>query len=95
MGGTGAAREQRTAGALGSWKGKIANTATTSSEFKKCIQPIMDGHEPTMVNIQWGSIVLFHMSLWNEPIEHGATPQDEPEAIARDLPILCEPQGQQ
>ena len=37
-------------------------TATTSSEFKMCIQPIMDGHAPTMVNIQWGFIVLFHIS---------------------------------
>jgi hypothetical protein len=44
-------------------KGKIAlSTATTSSEFKKRIQPIVDGHAPTMVNIWYGSIVLFHMS---------------------------------
>src|SRR5258705_5506761 len=37
-------------------------TATTSSELKQCIQPIMDGHAPTTVNIEWGSIVLFHIS---------------------------------
>ena len=48
-------------------KGVIAqpsnlSTATTSSEFKMCIQPIMDGHAPTTVNIEWGSIVLFHIS---------------------------------
>ena len=39
-------------------------TATSSSELKRCIQPVMDGHGPTMVNIQWGCILLFHMSLW-------------------------------
>ena len=39
-------------------------TATSSSEFKRCIQPIMDGHAPTMVNIWRGSIVLLHMSPW-------------------------------
>jgi len=39
-----------------------SSTATTSSEFKQCIQPIMDGHAPTMVNNQWGSIVLFYLS---------------------------------
>ena len=26
----------------------------------------MGGHAPTMLNIQWGSTVLFHISLWNE-----------------------------
>ena len=44
-------------------EGKIAfSTATTSSEFKKRIQPIMDGHAPTMVNIWYGAIALYHMS---------------------------------
>jgi len=39
-----------TAAVFASIKGKIASsTATTSSEFKKRIQPIMDGHGPTMV----------------------------------------------
>jgi len=42
------------------------STTTTSSEFKTRIQPIMDGYAPTVVNIWWGSIVLFHMSPWNE-----------------------------
>src|ERR1700683_529134 len=49
--------------AIGSMNTAITlSTATSSSEFKKCIQPIMDGHAPTMVNIRCGSIVFFHMS---------------------------------
>src|SRR5882762_9570452 len=43
------------------------STATTSSEFKQCIQPIMDGHAPTMDNIQCRSIVLFHISPCMSP----------------------------
>jgi hypothetical protein len=38
-----------------------------SSKLKQHIQPIMDGHVPTMVNIQWGSIVLLQMSPQNGP----------------------------
>jgi len=38
----------------------------------------MDGHGPTMVNIWSGSIVLYHMSPWNEPTKYnwaqGGTP---------------------
>jgi len=68
-------------------KGKIAfSTATTSSEFKRRIQPIMDGHAPTMVNIWYGSIALFHMSPWNEPTKYnwarGAAPRERIQAIA-------------
>jgi hypothetical protein len=29
-------------------------SVATSSEFEKRIQPIIDWHAPTMVNIQWG-----------------------------------------
>jgi len=38
------------------------STATSSSEFKQCIQPIVVGHAPTIANIQWGSIGLFYIS---------------------------------
>ena len=46
------------------WGSRWSSTATVSSKFKRCIQPIMDGHVPTMDNVPQGSIVLFQMSPW-------------------------------
>ena len=53
------------------------STATTSSEFKQYIQPTMDGYVPTTVDIWWGSILLFHMSLWKSEALQGCAVEEQ------------------